>query len=373
MPKKEAQAIRPAYPSIETLVPYQVGKPIEELTFEMGMTDVIKLASNENPYGSSPVVTLAITQELDKLSRYPDSKGVALKAALADFYDISANQITIGSGATDVLTLLVKSFVGSQDAVVISQFAFALYSRLADIQGATKIEVPAQHFAHDLNAMRQAVHDHPKTKMVMIANPNNPTGTLLSTEAIYDFVASLPPKVLVVIDEAYLEYCPESDNQSLLNEFDNVVLVRTFSKAFGLAGLRIGYALSSSKIAHLLNDVRLPFNVSRIAMAAAVAALGDQDFIANTRQGNSDQRRWLGSQFDALGLGFIKSSANFIMVEVEGAKKVYQALIDQGVIVRPLEDYGLDNWLRVSVGTTEDNLRLIDTLASILNNDDLSQ
>lgn len=371
MPKKEVQAIVPAYSSIETLAPYQIGKPIEELTREMGVTDVIKLASNENPYGSSPLVTLAITQELDKLSRYPDGNGFGLKQKLADFHEVNPNQVTLGNGANDILDLLARSFVGHKDAIVYSQFAFIIYGMLAKVQGARGIEVPALHFAHDLKAMEQAVVKNTSTKMVFIANPNNPTGTVLDIADIRNFIKAVSSSILVVIDEAYVEYCPTANHRALLDEFANVVIVRTFSKVFGLAGLRIGYALSSVRVAEILNRVRQPFNVSRLGLAAATAALDDSAFIERSYQANLEQRRWLGSQFDALGLGFIKSAANFIMVEVGNASKINQALLAQGVIVRPLQNYGLDNWLRVSVGTPEDNLRLIDTLRSILNNDDL--
>ncbi|WP_201584282.1 histidinol-phosphate transaminase [Psychrobacter jeotgali] len=361
--------LTPAYDSILELTPYQTGKPVEELTREYGVFDVVKLASNENPMGCSPHVTLAITEQLGQLSRYPDGNGYYLKQALADFNNISAKCITLGNGSDDLLDILTRSFVSSDDTIVYSQYAFVIYSMLANMQGASSIEVPAQRFGHDLLAMRKAVEDNPSTKMVFIANPNNPTGTLLEHQELREFVASLLPSVLVVLDEAYIEYSPESNNRALLDEFDNVVIVRTFSKAYGLAGLRIGYALSSPPVAELLNRIRQPFNVSRLGLAAATAALADQDYIEQTRVSNQEQMRWLEKQFDALGLAFIKSHANFIMVEIEEAVKVYQALLEQGVIVRPLKGYGLDNWLRITVGLAEDNLRLIDTLHSILSDD----
>ena len=367
--------VAPAYDSILELAPYQTGKPVEELTREYGISDVVKLASNENPIGCSPQVTLAITEQLGQLARYPDGKGYYLKQALSDFNNINIECITLGNGANDLLDILARSFVGTNDAIVYSQYAFVVYSMLAKMQGATGIEVPAQRFGHDLTAMRQAVDDNPNTKIVFIANPNNPTGTQLEREELHKFVASLPSSVLVVLDEAYVEYSPESNNRALLDEFDNVVIVRTFSKAYGLAGLRIGYALSSAPIADLLNRIRQPFNVSRIGLAAANAALADQDFIEKVRDTNQEQMRWLEKQFDALGLGFIKSNANFIMVEIEvemedtTAAVIHQALLEQGVIVRPLAGYGLSNWLRITVGVAEDNMRLIDTLRSILTDD----
>ncbi|MDX2373046.1 histidinol-phosphate transaminase [Psychrobacter sp. PP-21] len=365
----------PAYDSILALTPYQIGKPIEELTREYGVSDVVKLASNENPMGCSPRVTLAVTEQLGQLARYPDGNGYYLKQALADFNDVNADQITLGNGSDDLLDILARSFVGTDDAIVYSQYAFVVYSMLAKMQGAMDIEVPAQRFGHDLKAMSQAVQDNPNTKIVFIANPNNPTGTQLEQKALRQFVASVPPSVLIVLDEAYIEYSPESNNRALLDEFDNVVIVRTFSKAYGLAGLRVGYALSSVAVAHLLNRIRQPFNVSRVGLAAAAAALADQDFIEETRVMNDEQMRWLEKQFDALGLGFVKSHANFIMVEVKvemediTADSIHQALLEQGVIVRPLAAYGLPNWLRITVGLAEDNLRLIDTLRSILTED----
>lgn len=367
--KLDLSPLTPAYDSILELVPYQTGKPVEELTREYGVSDVVKLASNENPMGCSPYVTLAITEQLGNLARYPDGNGYYLKQALADFNNIAVEQITLGNGSDDLLDILARTFVSAEDAVVYSQYGFIVYPMVTKMQGATGIEVPAHRFGHDLNAMRQVIADNPATKLVFIANPNNPTGTQLAHEELRTFVASIPSSVLVVLDEAYIEYSPESNNRALLDEFDNVVIVRTFSKAYGLAGLRVGYALSSANVADLLNRIRQPFNVSRIALAAAAAALADQDFIAEVRQTNQEQRRWLEKQFDALGLAFIKSHANFIMVEIEDAAAVYQALLEQGVIVRPLAGYGLSEWLRVTVGVAEDNLRLIDTLRSILSND----
>ena len=274
-----------------------------------------------------------------------------------------------------MLDILARSFASADDAIVYSQYAFIIYPMLAKMQGAMGVEVPANRFGHDLDAMSNAVQDNPDTKIVFIANPNNPTGTQFEQEELREFVASIPSSVLVVLDEAYIEYSPESNNRALLDEFDNVVIVRTFSKAYGLAGLRIGYALSSVAVADLLNRIRQPFNVSRVALAAAAAALADQDFIEQVKLTNQGQKRWLEKQFDALGLGFVKSHANFMMVEIEvemedvTAASIYQALLEQGVIVRPLDNYGLPNWLRITVGVAEDNTRLIDTLRSILTDD----
>ena len=361
--------VSPAFDSILDVAPYQTGKPIEELTREYEVTDVVKLASNESPMGCSPHVTLSITQQLGQLSRYPDNDGYELKQTLADFTQMPITGITLGNGSNDLLTMLARGFVSAQDAVVYSQYAFVMYGILTKLQGAKAIEVPAQRYGHDLDAMLAAVRSNPNTKLVFIANPNNPTGTLLTQAALRDFVSALPSSVLVVLDEAYIEYSPESNNRALLDDFDNVVIVRTFSKAYGLAGLRVGYALSSDAVATVLNRLRQPFNVNRLALVAAKTALLDKEFIKRAYQNNKEQMRWLEKQFDALGLAFIRSSSNFIMVEMTDALAIYHALLEQGVIVRPLVSYGLPGWLRVTVGMPEDNLRLIDTLSYILNND----
>lgn len=363
---QSSHTIRPAYDSILSLAPYQTGKPIEEVSRELGISDIVKLASNENPMGCSPYVTLAITQKLAELARYPDGGGFYLRQAIADFNEMTIDNVLLGNGSNDLLDFIARTFTGSDDTVVYSQYAFIVYKMVTIMQGAKGIEVPAKKFGHDLEAMKQAVLDNPETKVVFIANPNNPTGTLLSSDELSAFIKAIPASVLVVIDEAYTEYYPESNNRALLDEFDNVIIVRTFSKAYGLAGLRVGYALCHTQVADLLNRIRQPFNVNSLAQAAALVALSDQEFIDKVRQLNEKQMRWLSKQFDALGLAFVPSHTNFIMVEVGDGQAVYQALLEQGVIVRPLTGYGLPNWLRITVGLPEENTRLIDTLRSVL-------
>ncbi|MFD1131980.1 histidinol-phosphate transaminase [Psychrobacter sanguinis] len=358
--------LTPAYESISKLQAYQTGKSVEDIKREDEVNDVLKLASNENPLGSSPYVTLAITKKLDQLARYPDGNGSDLKQAVADFNDVDSTQVTLGNGSNDLLDIIARTFVSHNDAIVYSEYSFIVYSMLAKMIGATGIEVPAKRYGHDLEAMLEAVQQNQNVRMVFIANPNNPTGTLLSKQDILHFVEQVPSHVLIVLDEAYIEYCPESNNRQLIDDFDNVIIVRTFSKAYGLAGLRVGYALSHPNVANLLNRIRQPFNVSLLAQSAAVAALADQDFIAKVHKINDGQMRWICKQFDALGLGFVKSYANFVMVNVGDAAGICQALLQQGVIVRPLADYGLDEWLRITVGTPEDNTRLIDTLRDTL-------
>lgn len=362
----EKTFLTPAYDSILKLKAYQTGKSVEDLKREYEVNDVLKLASNENPLGSSPYVTLAITKQLDQLARYPDCNGTDLKQAVADFNDVHSSQVTLGNGSNDLLDIIARTFVSHNDAIVYSEYAFIVYSMLAKMIGATGIEVPAKRYGHDLQAMLEAIQQSGNVRMVFIANPNNPTGTLLSKEEIREFVEQVPAHVLVVLDEAYIEYCEESNNRQLIDEFDNVILVRTFSKAYGLAGLRVGYALSHANIADMLNRIRQPFNVSLLAQSAAVAALADQDFIAKVHKINDGQMRWICKQFDALGLGFVKSYANFVMVNVGDANSINQALLEQGILVLPLASYGLDEWLRITVGTPEDNTRLIDTLRDTL-------
>ncbi len=356
----------PAYDSILQLQAYQTGKPAEELSREYGVSDVLKLASNENPLGCSPYVTLAITENLGKLARYPDGSAYYLKQAVADFTEAKLNQITLGNGSNDLLDLVARTFVSRDDAVIYSEYAFVVYSMIAKMQGATGVEVPAKRFGHDLDAMLIAINATPNAKVVYIANPNNPTGTMLSHQQVKDFVQQVPSHVLVVLDEAYIEYSPESNNRALIDAFNNVIIVRTFSKAYGLAGLRVGYALSHPDVADMLNRIRQPFNVNVLAQSAAIVALADQAFIERVHHLNDGQKRWLCKQFDALGLDFVPSYANFVMVNVGDAKAINQALLQQGIIVRPLAGYGLDEWLRITIGTPEDNTRLIDTLRDIL-------
>ncbi len=358
--------MRPAYPSLATIQPYQAGKPIDELSLEFGITDIIKLASNENPLGCSPTVTLAITSKLGALARYPDSKGCLLKQALSDYLGVSKQQITLGHGLDDLLYLIPQTFVNCNDSVVYAQYSSVLYPTVTKIVGATAVEVPAKHFGHDLPAMLSAVLADESCRLVFISNPNNPTGALLSNDEIREFVAKVPSHILVVINEAYIEYTPENHSISLLESYDNVIILRSFSKAYGLAGLRVGYALSSPQIAEILNNIRQPFNVNSLALSASEMALYDQDFIAKTRALNHEQKQSLYKGLDSLGLAFVKSSANFVMVNVGDAENVFQELLEQGVIVRPLTGFGLPEWIRVSIGLPEENRRFLDTLAQVL-------
>ncbi|SMN15706.1 Biosynthetic Aromatic amino acid aminotransferase beta @ Histidinol-phosphate aminotransferase [uncultured Candidatus Thioglobus sp.] len=349
--------------SILSLKPYQGGKPISELQRELGLDKVVKLASNENPLPVGEKVQQAIMQATSEIGRYPDGNGFELKQAIAQHLSIAVEQITLGNGSNDVLELITRATVCcASDEVIFSQYAFVVYPLVTQALGATSMITPAKNFGHDLEAMLAAITDN--TKLIFIANPNNPTGTLLADSTIYDFLSSVPSTVIVVLDQAYAEYLNARDNAiEWLKEFDNLVITRTFSKAYGLAGLRVGYSLSSSEIADYLNRIRQPFNVNHIAQSAAVAALTDTDFLQKAISLNQQGLRQLAAGFDELGLSYIPSFANFIAIKVSDASVVYQQLLEKGFIVRPVE---MENYLRVSVGTKNENEVFLNTLKSIL-------
>lgn len=353
---------------VRGLTPYEPGKPIEDLQRELGLTDVVKLASNENPLGPSPVALEAARGALVDLARYPDGNGFSLKAELAARLDVATDQITLGNGSNDVLEFVARAFAGPGREVVYSQHAFAVYPLATRAVGAKGIAVPAREYGHDLDAMARAVGAD--TRVVFVANPNNPTGTWIDGNALATFLASIPEDVVVVVDEAYREYVEEDgypDCVTWLAERPNLVVTRTFSKAHGLAGLRVGYAVSHPQVADLLNRVRQPFNVNSAALAAAQAALGDEAHLARSREVNRVGLRYLEGEFRRLGLAFIPSIGNFISFELPGeAAPFYQALLHRGVIVRPVGGYGLPTHLRVTVGTAEENRRFVHALERVL-------
>lgn len=363
-----------AVPGVRELRPYTPGKPIAELEREYGVTDSIKLASNENPLGASPRAIAAMRGELDDIRLYPDANGFELKRALADRHGVSPDCITLGNGSNDVLVFLAQAFLGPAVEAVFSQYCFAVYPIACRMVGATSSIVPAlpsgdpMAMGHDLRAMYQAVG--PDTRMVFVANPNNPTGTWLDGRRLKDFAASLPPQTICVIDEAYAEYADGDvlgNASAWLDEIPNLVVTRTFSKAFGLAGLRIGYALSNPGIADLLNRVRPAFNVNSLALTAARAALQDAEFIDRTRAMNASGLVQLTDGLSALGLHVLPSAANFVLVDVgTGAGPVNEALLRAGVIVRPVSNYGLPEHLRITIGTPAQNDRLLTELTGIL-------
>ena len=355
-----------ALPNITALKPYQPGKPIEELERELGLSNIIKLASNENPLGPSKSALNAIEQASKELTRYPDGNGFSLKAALAKHVQLTSDQITLGNGSNDVLELLARTFVSSNDEVIFSQYAFAVYPLVTQAIGAKAVIAPASDFGHDLDAMTTLISE--KTKLIFIANPNNPTGTALAPKQVETFLKQVPESVIVVLDEAYVEYTTQQFNTvAWLAGYPNLVITRTFSKAYGLAALRVGYSLSSPEIADCLNRIRQPFNVNSLALAAAVAALADKDYIEQSRQLNEAGLKQFVTGFEQLGLTYILSKGNFITVDVKrNADTIYQSLLQQGVIVRPIANYGLPQHLRISVGLGEENQRCLDALAIAL-------
>lgn len=359
--------IRPAYPTINQLQAYPAGKPLEEFKREYGIEDVIKLASNENPLGCSAHVTMAISQELTQLARYPDSNAYKLKQALADFHDLPIDYFSVGNGSEELINLIARCFVSSNDAVVFGQYSFIAYPLVTAAQGATQIEIPAKNYGIDLETMLAAIKANiNKVKVVFIANPNNPTGTILSKHDIHTFLQAVPKSVLVVLDEAYVDYDNVADAQAFIHKFDNLIILRTFSKAYGLAGVRVGYAITRPEINDIFNRVRQPFNVNCVAQAAAVAALADRNFINTVKTTTADKRDWFYHQLDALGLNYVKSHTNFILVQVDNAVNINQQLLHQGIIIRPMAEYGLNDWVRVSMGTEVENLRFIDALKGLL-------
>ena len=350
------------------LQPYHPGKPIEELQRELGLDEVIKLASNENPLGPSQHVLDAIASTKD-LSRYPDGNGFNLKNALADKHNIDPECITLGNGSNDVLEMTARAFVTSEHQVIYSQHSFAVYPIVTQAVGAEHVVIPANEWGHDLTAMLKAVTD--RTRLMFIANPNNPTGTWINRIDLRNLLENIPDYVIVLVDEAYFEYAISEENYPdstlWLNEFNNLIVTRTFSKAYGLAGLRIGYSLSHPDIANLLNRVRQPFNNNSLALVAAETALQDTQYIERSVEVNRSGMKQLILAFDDMGLEFIPSKGNFICVDFEQpTDEIYQGLLNSGVIVRPIANYGMPNHLRISIGTEEENRKFINELGKIL-------
>ena len=363
-----------AVPGVRALQPYEPGKPLAELEREFGISNAVKLASNENPLGPSPLALAAARETVDNIARYPEGSGYLLTGRLAGIHAVTPDCITLGNGSNDVLDMIARVFLGPGSEAVFSQHAFAVYPIVVQAVGA-KGRVAIAHdgsrgpvAGHDLGDMHALVG--PATRVVFIANPNNPTGTWLTDNELHEFISSLPAHVMVVVDEAYFEYVVQehyTDSIPWLDEFPNLIITRTFSKAYGLAGLRVGYAVSRPEVAELLNRVRQPFNVNSIAQAAAAAALDDEAHLQKSVQNNLEGLQQLAAGFERLGLEYIESVGNFIAVDTgQRAEPVYQHLLQTGVIVRPIAAYGLPNHLRVSVGLPEENVRLLAALKKTL-------
>ena len=354
---------------IRAIMAYQPGKPISELAREMGIAEesIVKLASNENPLGMSVRARDAAIGAIGEISRYPDGGAFALKKALCARFGVEPAQLVIGNGSNDILELASQAFLAPGLSAVYSRHAFAVYPLATNARGARGIEVAAKNFGHDLDAMAAAIA--PDTRLVFIANPNNPTGTFLSAPAIEAFLAKVPATVVVVLDEAYNEYLrPEHrfDSTAWVKRYPNLLVSRTFSKAYGLAGLRVGFGLAQPELTDLLNRVRQPFNVNSMAQAAAIAALSDQAFLARSYEVNRQGLERLQAEFSALGLVYVPSYGNFVLVKVGDAPAIYEKLLRSGVIVRPVGNYGLPEWLRVSIGLPAENEAFLAALRAAL-------
>ena len=352
-------------PYVRAISPYQAGKPITQLAREMGIPveRIVKLASNENPLGMSPKAKAAMEKAIATLERYPDD--FDLKNALARHSGLGMERIVLGNGSNDVLDLIARVFLAPGRSAVFAQHAFAVYPLASLSAGAELIVVPARDFGHDLDAMLAAIRTD--TRLVWVANPNNPTGTFVPYAQLKAFMQAVPADVAVVIDEAYNDYIPpaeRADTTPWLAEFPNLVITRTFSKIYGLAGLRIGYALASGEIADLMNRVRQPFNCNNLALAAATAALDDHEFVARSYALNRAGMEQILAGLKRLGFSHIPSHCNFITFKAGDAAALNQKLLRLGVIVRPLGGYGMPEWLRVTIGTEAENQRFLEALES---------
>lgn len=355
-------------PGIETMVAYQGGKPIEEVKRELGISNIIKLASNENPLGPSPLAMQAITESSKQVNFYPDGNAYYLKADLAKHLGVNEDYLILTNGSNEVLTLVGETYLGPGDEVIYAEGAFVVYEHVAQVSGATSVVVPMQNDTHHLPSIAEAITD--KTKVIFIANPNNPTGTMVTATDTAHFMAQVPEDVLVVFDEAYYEYVTRSDYPQTLPyvmEERNFIITRTFSKIYGLAGLRVGYGVAKPSLIATMNPVRQPFNCNLIGQAAARAALQDTDYVKKSRELNAAGKLYLYAEFDRLGLRYIKTEGNFIMVFVnQSGANFANAMMEKGVIVRQMGSYGYNNAIRVTIGKQEDNERFIQVLTQLI-------
>jgi len=349
--------------SILGLSPYQGGKPTDELARELGLKNITKLASNENPLGVSPAVKEAVFNSLSSINRYPDGNCFELKKAIAEKLAVTPDMVSLGNGSNELLELIARVFVSKKtDEVIFSQYAFVVYPLVTQALGATAKVSPANNYGHDLNSMLSLISEN--TKLIFVANPNNPTGTLLSDDELYSFLNKVPNDIPVVLDQAYFEYLNIDDNAiNWLKEFENLIITRSFSKAYGLAGLRVGYSVCSPLIADFINRLREPFNVNYTAQVAAIAALSDDDHLKDSVEVNTKGYEQLTNGFDSLRLKYIPSHANFIAVEFNNAMNTYNDLLKEGVIVRPVE---MSGYLRISIGTADENEHLLSALKKVL-------
>lgn len=356
--------------SVLTIMPYQPGKPIEEVARELGIPepDIIKLASNENPLGPSPLGIQAIKDAADRVWLYPDGDCYYLKHDLAKHLNVKTENLILGNGSNEILQIIADTFVNPDDEVIYARQAFVVYPLVTKVVGAAAVTVPLKDFTHDLEAMADRITD--KTKVIFIANPNNPTGTMVTSNQVELLMKRVPDHLLVVFDEAYYEYVERDDFPQTINymrEGRAVITLRTFSKIYGLAGLRIGYGIAEPEIIEVMNKVRQPFNVSSIAQAAAIASLNDKEHVAKSIKVNREGKKYLYAEFRRMGLDFVPTEANFVLVHLSRpGSEVMSELLKLGVIVRPMAGYEFPDSVRVTIGTMEQNQRLVSSLEKVL-------
>jgi histidinol-phosphate aminotransferase len=356
-----------ANPHLRDLAVYQPGKPIEETARELGCDagEIIKLASNENPLGPSPRAMAAMRAAIANTQLYPDGGAFYLRHALAEKLNVALENIIIGNGSNEIIEFLAHAFLKPGDGIVTSEHAFIAYKIIARVLGARTIEAPSRHHGHDLDAMLAAIND--RTELIFIANPNNPTGTSLSAEAIDDFLERVPPKLIVVFDEAYYEFVDHpADLLPYVRDGRNVVVLRTFSKIHGLAGVRVGYGIARAELIEVLHKTREPFNVNSIGQIGALAALGDEEHQRRTKEITDEGRSFFEAQFAGLNLPFIPSKGNFILVNVGDGLAVFRAMLERKVIVRAMKGYNLPEWVRITIGTMEQNKKCLAALREVL-------
>ena len=353
---------------IERLIPYPPGKPIEELERELGITGSIKLASNENPIGPSPMAVKAILDNVNRLHRYPDGSSYYLKEKISSIFGLPMERIITGNGSNELIELTIRSFLSPGDEVIQAFPTFLVYEKVVNGAGGELVSVNLRDFRISLDDIKEVIT--PKTKIIFVNNPNNPTGTGISKEEMLDFMKSVPEDIIVVLDEAYIEFSSEktAKGTDLLNERDRLIVMRTFSKLYGLAGLRVGYGFSSAEIVDYINRVRQPFNSNLLAQAAAIAALDDNDFVTKTLNLVKDGLKYLYEKLDEMGLEYLPTETNFFLIKVPtGGKNIYQRMLREGVIIRSMESYGLGDYIRINVGLPEENERFISSLKKVIN------
>lgn len=352
---------------IRDIIPYKPGKPIEELKRELGITDIVKIASNENPIGSSKKVISAILKMANKLNRYPDGGCFYLKDRLSKFLEVEKSSIIFGNGSNEIIEFVARAYLNEGEEVILAHPTFLIYRIAISIQGGRPVIVPLREFRYDLVAMKKAIT--PKTKIVFIANPNNPTGTSVGKKDIEEFLKDLPRSLIVVIDEAYNEFVERTDFPNTLEYLNraNIVILRTFSKAHGLSGLRIGYGVARPELIEYMEKIRQPFNVNSLAQAAALASIEDTEFIEKVRKLVLGGKHALYNSLDRMGIEYVRSDTNFILIDVKrNSKEVFNDMLREGVIVRDMCVYGLDNYIRVTVGKPDENKKFIKVLKKIL-------